>query len=463
LRFLVVSCLALLLTGVSGAVRAAAAPGSGPGSGYVKYAVVRADQHGEPERLWQVAVRVLGDGSRYRQIFDLNRDRVQPDGGRLSDPAALRPGWVLVLPWDARGDGVLYGMLPTVSPPQQPVTGSNQPPGGATCGTLPTWAAAPVPWAQLRMTPDAAWGRSRGQGTTVAVVDSGVDATVPALAGRVLAGIDATGAGQPADRDCLGHGTAVAAIVAAQPTAGTGVIGMAPEATVLPVRIDPVGAAARPEQAANALRLALSRGAGVILVAAPIDAGDPLVAAALREATTGDAVVVLAAPAPGQSVAAVPAGVLRVGASGPDDAPASLHPAGTVDVLAPGINVVSIGVGGRGAVEGNGADFAAPFVAGLVALLRAAEPGLTAVAAADRVRQTADQTEDPRAGWGVINPGVAVRAVQADRAAAGGAGPGPGGLLVGFLAVVVVAAAVLAALRWRKGAYWRKGARRGGG
>lgn len=53
------------------------------------------------ETLWGIAERTLGDGSRYREIFDLNRNRTQADGGRLSNPDRLQTGWTLLLPDDA--------------------------------------------------------------------------------------------------------------------------------------------------------------------------------------------------------------------------------------------------------------------------------------------------------------------------------------------------------------------------
>ncbi|WP_432564530.1 LysM peptidoglycan-binding domain-containing protein [Kineococcus sp. SYSU DK003] len=53
--------------------------------------------------LWDIAERTLGDPLRYREIFELNEDRVQPDGSRLVDADLIRPGWVLLLPADAVG------------------------------------------------------------------------------------------------------------------------------------------------------------------------------------------------------------------------------------------------------------------------------------------------------------------------------------------------------------------------
>lgn len=52
----------------------------------------------EGDNLWDIAVRFLGDGERWHEIYDLNRGKPQPDGGRLTDPDLIYPGWVLALP-----------------------------------------------------------------------------------------------------------------------------------------------------------------------------------------------------------------------------------------------------------------------------------------------------------------------------------------------------------------------------
>ena len=64
------------------------------------------------EFLWEIAERFLGSGYRYPEIFDLNEGRLQPDGGRLTDPTVVETGMILILPSDASGYGVQYGPLP---------------------------------------------------------------------------------------------------------------------------------------------------------------------------------------------------------------------------------------------------------------------------------------------------------------------------------------------------------------
>jgi len=58
------------------------------------------------ESLWEIAHNHLGDGRRYREIFEMNSDRVQPDGSKLTISSLIRPGWVLHMPRDAHGPGI---------------------------------------------------------------------------------------------------------------------------------------------------------------------------------------------------------------------------------------------------------------------------------------------------------------------------------------------------------------------
>lgn len=73
------------------------------------------------DNLWRLAQRHLGDPLRWREIWDDNRDRPQPDGRRLVHPHLIRPGWILDLPADAVGVQSLATTrvaLPAPPPPQ---------------------------------------------------------------------------------------------------------------------------------------------------------------------------------------------------------------------------------------------------------------------------------------------------------------------------------------------------------
>ena len=58
------------------------------------------------ESLWEIAENHLGDGRRYQEIFELNRNLPQPDGSMLTIASLIRPGWVLRMPHDAHGPGI---------------------------------------------------------------------------------------------------------------------------------------------------------------------------------------------------------------------------------------------------------------------------------------------------------------------------------------------------------------------
>ena len=65
------------------------------------------------DTLWEIAQRHLGDGRRYKEIYELNKDRVQPDGCKLTNAALIRPGWILMMPADATGGDLVVEMPPT--------------------------------------------------------------------------------------------------------------------------------------------------------------------------------------------------------------------------------------------------------------------------------------------------------------------------------------------------------------
>ncbi|WP_037910586.1 BTAD domain-containing putative transcriptional regulator [Actinacidiphila yeochonensis] len=70
------------------------------------------------DSLWEIAQRHLGDGRRYKEIYELNKDRVQPDGSRLSQASLIRPGWVMEMPADAHGGELVE--MPVASPHTAP-------------------------------------------------------------------------------------------------------------------------------------------------------------------------------------------------------------------------------------------------------------------------------------------------------------------------------------------------------
>jgi hypothetical protein len=99
---------------------AAAHPSQASHKGWVKYFIVDPPNNGAKEFLFEIAADTLGQGSRASEIFALNKGRLQPGGGRLENPTVIEPGWILILPSDARGAGVRFGPLPVVIPVPSP-------------------------------------------------------------------------------------------------------------------------------------------------------------------------------------------------------------------------------------------------------------------------------------------------------------------------------------------------------
>jgi hypothetical protein len=116
---------------------------SPPGGDATKVYTVEAPEGLHHDTLWGIAERYLGDGRRYPEIFDLNKDRVQPDGSMLTNASLIRPGWILVLPADASGPGLITELSPAPStPPAPPPATSTQPPGAS---TPPSNSPSPLP------------------------------------------------------------------------------------------------------------------------------------------------------------------------------------------------------------------------------------------------------------------------------------------------------------------------------
>ncbi|MFE9191956.1 S8 family serine peptidase [Micromonospora sp. NPDC007208] len=461
----------------------------------VKYYTVTTSYAGKPENLTEIADRFLGSGSRSSEIFNLNTGRKQPDGQALTDPAKLNPGWMLILPWDAVGAGVQHGVLgdkspttvpsPAPRPSSSPSPGTTKPGKGTTSpgsttkpGQTPTPGTKPKPgqcatastsssksnWATLRLAPDQAWPTSKGNGQLVAVVDSGVDGSLPQLAGHVSEGMDIIAGSGRGDTDCLGTGTGMAGLIVSQDQGSSGI---APEATVMPVRITDAAGKARAEDSASAITAAAEAGATVIALGSHVDTNDSGVIAAINGAVGKDVVVVacssLASVAVAQNAKTAP-GLLRVGGIGMDGQWAADYHLGGIDVVAPGVNITELGITGTGSSARSGTQYAVAFVAGAAALVRAAYPDLTAQQVAHRIEATAQKmgngkVPDARYGYGLIDLAASVTTrlpEEVTKANVGGTPASGGGMTDGRTALLVVvillalAAAVMLVLRVRR-------------
>ncbi|GAA3546418.1 hypothetical protein AFL01nite_28070 [Aeromicrobium flavum] len=93
---------------------------------------VKAPKEGYHDNLWDIAERHLGDGFRYKEIYELNKDKVQVDGRKLELARLIQPGWQLVMPADAVGvDKVPAQQAPVTPPPSGSSGGGGAQAGGA--------------------------------------------------------------------------------------------------------------------------------------------------------------------------------------------------------------------------------------------------------------------------------------------------------------------------------------------
>ncbi|MGW0825869.1 type VII secretion-associated serine protease mycosin [Streptomyces sp. NPDC002845] len=308
----------------------------------------------------------------------------------------------------------------------------------ATFALLPSTAAhadsiRDQQWALEAMNAEEAWRTTKGEGITVAVLDTGVDAKHPDLEGNVLEGKDMVGFGAGrGDRAWARHGTAMAGIIAGHGHGfdnGDGVLGIAPEAKILPVRViledgDSARSKARSTRGnalAEGIRWAADQGADVINLSLGDDSKsahpEPAEDAAVQYALEKGSVVVASAGNGGEkgdhiSYPAAYPGVIAATAVDEYGTRASFSTRRWyATVSAPGVDVV-IADPDRKYYEGWGTSAAAAFVSGAVALVKAAHPGLTPAQIKqlleDTARDAPDSGRDDSYGFGFVDPAAAI-------------------------------------------------------
>ncbi|MGW0930900.1 type VII secretion-associated serine protease mycosin [Streptomyces sp. NPDC002644] len=301
--------------------------------------------------------------------------------------------------------------------------------------TFPAENYSGRPWALQRVLLDELWEQSTGKGVRVAVIDTGVDIKHPQLRDAVDASsganfLPAKADGKPLDRgsakgtdDQVGHGTKVAGIIAARRSDETGFAGLAPAATIIPIKHNDAQGHGKVDEMVKAIDHARQAGAEVINISqdtgSPVDS-TPQLKAAVERALQADIVVVASAGNEGMggasknSYPAAYEGVLAVASSDRNGERAPFSQSGDfVDVAAPGVDMVST-VPGGGHCADNGTSFSAPYVAGVAALLRAKHPDWTQEEVVAQIQATAERTvagHDRLVGWGVVDP---VRALTED-------------------------------------------------
>ncbi|WP_053848908.1 type VII secretion-associated serine protease mycosin [Streptomyces sp. NRRL B-24085] len=290
-------------------------------------------------------------------------------------------------------------------------------------------------WALDAMHTQQAWQTTKGAGVTVAVLDTGVENDHPDLVGNVLTGKDMIGFGATrGDRSWARHGTAMAGIIAGHGHGvgnGDGVMGIAPEAKILPVRViledgDPARAKARNTRGnalAEGIRWAADHGADVINLSLGDDSASAHPEAgeddAVQYALKKGAVVVASAGNGGEkgdhiSYPAAYPGVIAATAVDKFGTRASFSTRRWyATVAAPGDDVV-IADPDHKYYEGWGTSAASAFVSGAAALVKAAHPELTPAQIKRLLEDTARNApaggRDDSRGFGFVDPAAALKA-----------------------------------------------------
>jgi hypothetical protein len=237
-------------------------------------------------------------------------------------------------------------------------------------------------WALSKIQAIDGWAHSPGAydatgGSVVAVVDTGIDSTVPDLAdGRVLTGSGANCLSgtcvADSGSDDNGHGTNVAGVLDASANNSVGIAGEAFSSPVLPVKVLDAGGSGSAATIAAGIIWAADHGARVVnlSLAGPFS---QTICDAVSYATTAGALVVAAAGNNGSPLASYPAacpGAIGVAATdSSDNVPYwSNYDSPNVFVSAPGVSVLTTARGG-GYATVDGTSIAAPYVSALAALL----------------------------------------------------------------------------------------------
>lgn len=264
-----------------------------------------------------------------------------------------------------------------------------------------------------------------GEGVVIAVIDTGIDASHPDLAGVVIGGADFSGAGTPGGTSPVGpsgfHATMVASLIAGQGRITGGVIGIAPNAKLLSISVGlGLEGADTDRQIAQAVRWAADQGADVINLSVsrasrnwPASWDDAFLYAMEKDvvivAASGNKLDGLSSPTAPATIPGV-ISVTAVDREGNASAVSGAEGIG-ISVAAAGIDMVG-SYPNQDAKKWSGSSAAAPIVSGLLALMIEADPSASSSDLIERLISTAEDLGekgyDKDFGYGLISPSSAV-------------------------------------------------------
>src|ERR1043166_3756296 len=232
-------------------------------------------------------------------------------------------------------------------------------------------------WHLPQISAPSAWDITTGSsGVTIAILDSGVDATHPELAPVIVPGWNFYDNNADTS-DVTGHGTAVAGQAAAGGNNGVGVAGVAWGCRIMPIRVADINGNGNLSAMASGLTYAADHDARVANISFRASGSFTVSNAAAYFLAKGGVVTVSAGneglfdPSPDNPF------VLTIAATDPNDILTSFSNTGSnIDLSAPGLNILTTTAGG-GYGSGTGTSASAPIVAGVAALVISANPSLT--------------------------------------------------------------------------------------
>jgi subtilisin family serine protease len=256
-----------------------------------------------------------------------------------------------------------------------------------------------------------AWATSTGNGTVIAIIDTGVDGTHADLAAQMVPGWNFYDNNSDA-RDVNGHGTAVAGTAAAAGNNAIGVASIAWRARLMPIRISDSTGFAYWSTIAQGVTWAADHGARVANISYAVGSSSAVQSAAQYMRSKGG-VVVVSAGNNGVAESTAPSDtMIIVSATDSTDVRTSWSSYGSfVDLAAPGYNIYTT-VRGGGYGYWWGTSFAAPIVSGVAALVKSLRPDFSAAQVESTLFSSALDLgavgKDTVYGWGRVSASNAV-------------------------------------------------------
>ncbi len=275
-------------------------------------------------------------------------------------------------------------------------------------------------WHSTQVNLPTAWNTTQGAGITIAILDSGVDASHPDLAANLVSGFNVYDNNTDTS-DVCGHGTAVAGTAAASSGNGLGVVGAAGQAKIMPVRVayfDSVqnGCFAYYSTIASGITYAADHGARIVNCSYDTLPTSTAIQSAAQYLKSKGGLLFVSAGNRGIDEGLTPTDtMIVVSATDSTDMRASWSSYGNyVTISAPGNSILTTTMG-NSYQYWSGTSFSSPLAAGVAALLMSARPTVPANIIEGFMYSTARDFgvagRDPEYGYGRIDAAAAMQAV----------------------------------------------------